>query len=75
MLGCSSAGMDLGATGSSVAGELLHEAVLVPVEGITHYVIAKMHPLRVVPTWKSCLLPVAQAPQRLARLIAAALTF
>ena len=36
MLGCSSAGVGLGATGSSIAGELLDEAVLVPVEGITH---------------------------------------
>ena len=71
-MGCSSAGVDLGATGSSVAGELLDEAALVPVEDITHCENASPAG---GPNVEELPTPSCSGAAAVARLIAAALTF
>ena len=72
MLGCSSAGVGLGATGSSIAGELLDEAVLFPVEGITH---CKDSPPAGGPNVEELPNPSCEGAAAAALLVAAALTF
>ena len=72
MLGCSSAGVGLGATGSLITGELLDEAVLVPVEGTTHCEDASPAG---GPNVEELPDPSCSSAAAVARLIAAALTF